>query len=58
MDLHGGVEVLARESPDGKVGKAEDIAGLVVFLASRAGAHLNGAVVASDGGAVLARGRL
>ena len=58
MELEGGAEKLARESPNGRVGHAEDVAGLVVFLAGRAAVHLNGAVITSDGGAVLARGRL
>lgn len=58
MELQGGEEKLAEETPNGRVGHAEDIAGLVVFLAGRAATHLNGAVVTTDGGAVLARGRL
>lgn len=58
MELQGGVEKLAEETPNGRVGHPEDVAGLVVFLAGRAATHLNGAVVTTDGGAVLARGRL
>lgn len=58
MELQGGVDVIAQLSPNGRVGHPEDIAGLVVFLASRAAKHLNGAVITSDGGAILQRGQL
>ncbi|KAJ5488149.1 Short-chain dehydrogenase/reductase SDR [Penicillium expansum] len=53
----GGMKQLEEYSPNGRLGKPEDIAGLVVFLGSRASSHLNGAVIATDGGAVL-KGRL
>lgn len=53
MELQGGLAKMAAESPNGRLGKQEDIAALVVFLASRAGSHLNGAVIATDGGAHL-----
>ena len=39
--------------PRGRVGTAEDIAGLAIFLASRAGAFTVGAVITSDGGLVV-----
>lgn len=58
MELQGGADKLAQSTPNLRVGHAEDIAGLVVFVASRAATHLNGAVITTDGGAVLARGRL
>lgn len=58
MELQGGTEKLAQTTPNLRVGHAEDIAGLVVFLGTRAATHLNGAVITTDGGAVLARGRL
>jgi NAD(P)-dependent dehydrogenase (short-subunit alcohol dehydrogenase family) len=58
MEMRGGVEKMAEETPNGRVGRAEDFAALVVFLAARASGHVNGAVVTTDGGAVLARGRL
>ncbi|KAJ5624945.1 hypothetical protein N7510_001254 [Penicillium lagena] len=57
MELKGGVKHLEDFSPNLRLGRPEDIAGLVVFLSSRAGSHLNGAVIATDGGAVL-KGRL
>lgn len=57
IEAKGGLKHLQEFSPNGRLGRAEDIAGLVVFLSSRASSHLNGAVIATDGGAVL-KGRL
>lgn len=42
--------------PRGKVGTAEDIAGLSIFLSSRAGSNLVGQVIGSDGGMSFPRG--
>ncbi len=39
-------------NPSGRVGTPEDIAGLAIFLASRAGEYIVGQVIASDGGIV------
>jgi NAD(P)-dependent dehydrogenase (short-subunit alcohol dehydrogenase family) len=39
---------------DGRVGSAEDIAGLAIFLSSRAGEYVVGQTIACDGGAVAA----
>lgn len=36
--------------PEGRAGAASDIAGLALFLASKAGAYLNGNVLVCDGG--------
>jgi NAD(P)-dependent dehydrogenase (short-subunit alcohol dehydrogenase family) len=58
IELQGGAEKMAQESPNRRLGHPEDIAGLVVFLASPAAKHLNGAVIATDGGAMLGKGRL
>lgn len=58
MELEGGMDKFIKESPTGRIGQPEDIAGLSVFLASRAANHLNGAVIATDGGAMLAKGKL
>lgn len=35
--------------PMGRIGTPEDIAGLVLFLTSRAGAHVSGSFIESDG---------
>ena len=50
IEKQGGMKALEDQSPNGRLGKAEDIAGTVVYLGSRAGSHLNGAVVVLDGG--------
>jgi NAD(P)-dependent dehydrogenase (short-subunit alcohol dehydrogenase family) len=58
MEMQGGVETLAKTTPNQRVGHPEDIAGLVVFLASRAATHLNGSVITTDGGSILGRTKL
>ncbi|MBW2244943.1 MAG: SDR family oxidoreductase [Deltaproteobacteria bacterium] len=45
-------EGIGRGSPRGRVGTMEDIAGLAIFLSSRAGAYTVGATITCDGGAV------
>lgn len=45
---HG--EAMAAESPLGRLGRDDDIAGAVVFLASRAGSYCTGAILPVDGG--------
>jgi 2-deoxy-D-gluconate 3-dehydrogenase len=46
-------DALGRTVPRGRVGTAEDIAGLAVFLSSRAGAFTVGAIITCDGGLVV-----
>jgi len=41
---------IAARSPQGRLGTAEEIAGLALFLASPAAAHITGAVLPVDGG--------
>lgn len=50
IEAQGGAEKMALEVPNQRLGTAEDMAGVVVFLASRAGSHINGECVAVDGG--------
>lgn len=57
IESKGGMKQLEEYSPNGRLGKPEDIAGLVVFLGSRASSHVNGAVITTDGGAVI-KGRI
>jgi NAD(P)-dependent dehydrogenase (short-subunit alcohol dehydrogenase family) len=46
-ELHSAV---LQEVPLGRIGRPDDVAGLALFLASRAGAYLTGTVVPLDGG--------
>jgi NAD(P)-dependent dehydrogenase (short-subunit alcohol dehydrogenase family) len=43
-------ELVEQAVPLGRIGRQDDVAGLTVFLASRAGSYLTGAVIALDGG--------
>ena len=43
---------VGKSNPRGRVGTAEDIAGLAIFLCSRAGAYTVGEPITCDGGAV------
>jgi len=46
-------EVIEGNIPLGRIGKPEDVAGTCLFLSSTAGAYVNGATIALDGGAVI-----
>jgi 2-deoxy-D-gluconate 3-dehydrogenase len=43
---------IGQSNPSGRVGTAQDIAGLAIFLCSRAGEYVVGQTIACDGGAV------
>lgn len=58
MELTGGTEQLAMATPNRRLGRAEDIAGTVVFLCSRASGHVNGGCVVLDGGSMWGRNKL
>lgn len=45
-------ESVGQQNPRGRVGTPEDIAGLAIFLCSRAGAYTVGETITCDGGAV------
>ena len=45
---------IERNSPLKRIGKPEEMAGLAIYLASRAGAYTNGTVIAVDGGTSVA----
>jgi NAD(P)-dependent dehydrogenase (short-subunit alcohol dehydrogenase family) len=50
LDAEGGEELVASSVPLGRIGRPEDAAGTVLFLTSRAGSYLTGAVIPLDGG--------
>jgi len=39
--------------PSARMGTAEDVAGTALYLASRAGAYVNGATITLDGGMLI-----
>jgi NAD(P)-dependent dehydrogenase (short-subunit alcohol dehydrogenase family) len=43
-------EAIAAAAPLRRIGRDDDMAGIAIFLASRAGSYLNGAVIPVDGG--------
>jgi len=48
--LSAGAEMVGAHLPLGRIGQPDDIAGIAVFLASRASTYITGAVVPVDGG--------
>ncbi|KAL7807974.1 NAD(P)-binding protein [Trichoderma gracile] len=49
--LEAAGDALMEEMPRGRIGTPQDVAGASLFLASRAGAFCNGAIIRVDGGA-------
>ncbi len=43
-------EMIVAQVPRGRIGEPEDMAGVAIYLASRAGAYVTGAVIPVDGG--------
>ncbi len=41
---------IAGSNPLGRIGRPDDMAGIAIYLASRAGAYVNGAIIPVDGG--------
>ncbi|KAM0254269.1 hypothetical protein ACHAQJ_006959 [Trichoderma viride] len=58
LELSGGADKIAKANPMRRLGRPEDIAGVVVYLTSRAGSHVNGEAIAIDGGALWSRGEM
>jgi NAD(P)-dependent dehydrogenase (short-subunit alcohol dehydrogenase family) len=48
--LEHGRDIITNGIPLNRIGKAEDVAGTALFLASSAGSYVNGATIALDGG--------
>jgi NAD(P)-dependent dehydrogenase (short-subunit alcohol dehydrogenase family) len=48
-------EEIAASSPLGRIGRPDDMAGVAIFLSSRAGAYVTGAIIPVDGGIWAAR---
>ena len=53
--LRPGAEAVGANLPLGRIGKPDDMAGLAVFLASRASTYITAAVIPVDGGASVLR---
>jgi NAD(P)-dependent dehydrogenase (short-subunit alcohol dehydrogenase family) len=58
LEMTGGLKKHADLNPARRLGRPEDIAGAVVYLASRAGSHVNAAAIEIDGGAMWSTGHL
>ena len=49
MEKYGGEDLMARQNPNQRLGRPEDIAGAVIYLSSRAATHVSGACITLDG---------
>jgi len=50
MSVHFDLEQMAKAHPVGRIGRPTDIAGLVIFLTSKAGSFMTGTYIPLDGG--------
>ena len=55
IEILGGEEAEGRKNPRGRLGRAEDIGAVMVWLCGKGGGYVNGVEVAVDGGARLGR---
>ncbi|KAI8812911.1 hypothetical protein BJ742DRAFT_792232 [Cladochytrium replicatum] len=56
--LTNNADVLIRNQPTGRIGAPSDMAGLALFLFSRASSHITGAVIPIDGGQSIGSAKL
>jgi NAD(P)-dependent dehydrogenase (short-subunit alcohol dehydrogenase family) len=56
IEKYGGVEAAGADNPMGRLGIREDMAGVAIYLCSKAGAYVNGEDIAVDGGRRIGRG--
>lgn len=56
IDAFGGLDAAGAANPMGRLGLPEDMAGVAVYLCSRAGSYVNGVDVTVDGGKHLEMG--
>ena len=50
------IEEIVRQIPVGRLGKAQEIASVVAFLASDEAAYITGTVISANGGQYIANG--
>ncbi|MBL4607783.1 MAG: SDR family oxidoreductase, partial [Pseudomonadales bacterium] len=50
LDNESGRQMMEKQVPLGRIGRAEDIAGLVIYLCSPSGSFMTGNVIPLDGG--------
>ena len=55
-DARDNAQGVAARIPAGRIGRADDMAGAAIYLASRAGDYVVGATLVVDGGVTCARG--
>lgn len=58
IEASGGPDVLGKLNPLGRLGMEEDIAGVIIYLCSKAGMYANGVDIVLDGGGRLRDGPL
>lgn len=58
IDKFGGDDAAAADNPMGRLGIPEDMAGVAVYLCSRAGTYVNGEDISVDGGKRLMAGSM
>jgi len=55
IDARDRAEAVAQRVPAGRIGNDDDMAGVAIFLASRAGDYVVGAAIPVDGGVAFAK---